>query len=64
MGSVYSEAQKKASIKYLKDKTDDIRLRCPKGTKEKWIEAAEKAGVSMTQYVVSIVNAHIEKAGE
>ena len=64
MSSAYTQAQKKASIKYLHGKTDDIRLRVPKGTKERWLAAAEKAGVSMTKYVVDIVNKHIEGAEE
>lgn len=52
MGDKYTEAQKKASIKYMQDKTDDIRLRLPKGTKDRWRAAAEKAGFpSMTQFV-------------
>ena len=57
MGKEYTEAQKKASIKYMQDKTDDIRLRLPKGTKDRWKAAAEKAGVSMTKYVQDAVEA-------
>ena len=34
MGDKYTEAQKKASIKYLKEKTDSIQIRVTKGTKE------------------------------
>lgn len=60
MGDKYTEAQKKASIKYMQDKTDDIRLRVPKGTKERWKAAAEKAGVSMTKYVLDTIEAAIE----
>ena len=33
---MYTEAQKKASIKYMAEKTDDIRLRVPKGLKDKY----------------------------
>lgn len=51
----YTEAQKKASIKYLKEKTDDIRLRVPKGLKEKYMEAAKRRGVSMTKFVIDCV---------
>lgn len=52
MGNKYTEAQKKASLKYLQERTDDIRLRVPKGTKSRWQEAAASKGVSMTQFVV------------
>ena len=57
----YTEAQKKATIKYLKEKTDDIRLRVPKGTKEVWKAEAEKRGKSMTQFVVDTVQKEIDK---
>ena len=40
MGSKYTDAQKNASIKYLDEKTDSIQIRTPKGTKERWREAA------------------------
>lgn len=48
----YTEAQKKAAIKYMKERTDDIRLRVPKGTKERWKALAEARGISMTELVL------------
>lgn len=59
MGGNYSAAQKQASIKYLQEKTDDIRLRMPKGTKERWKAAAADAGVSMTKFVQDAVEAYM-----
>ena len=44
MGAKYTEAQKAASQKYLGEKTDSIQIRTPKGTKERWREAATAAG--------------------
>ena len=64
MGSKYTDAQKKASIKYIQEKTDDIRIRTIKGTKDKWKEAADVAGVSLTQYVVDAVEEKIEREKE
>lgn len=66
MGKEYTEAQKKASIKYMQEKTDDIRLRLPKGTKDRWKAAADRKGMSMTKYVQDVVEATIEhdKTGE
>lgn len=58
----YTEAQKKASIKYMSEKTDDIRLRVPKGLKDKYRAEAEKRGVSMTQFIVNCVEKEIENA--
>jgi len=55
MGSKYTEAQKRASIKYLKESTDDIRIRTKKGTKDRWKEAAEKQGKSLSQFIIDCV---------
>lgn len=61
MGSKYTEAQKKASIKYLSEKTDDIRIRVPKedGTKARWAAAAEAAGKSLQRYIIDAVEAAV-----
>ena len=57
MGTKYTDAQKKASIKYIQEKTDDIRIRTPKGTKERWKKAAEARNMSLTQFVIEAVEA-------
>lgn len=59
----YTEAQKKASMKYLSEKTDDIRLRVPRGTKERFKKAAEHYDLSMTQFVLAAVEEKIERDG-
>lgn len=59
MGEKYTEAQKKASIKYLKEKTDSIQIRAPKGTKEKWKDAATDRGKSLNQFIVETIEAKI-----
>lgn len=56
----YTEAQKKASIKYMSEKTDDIRLRVPKGLKEKYKSEAEKRNMSMTQFIIECVEKEIK----
>jgi len=62
VGGKYTEAQKKATVKYMQEKTDNIQLRTPKGTKERWRAAAEAQGYSsMTQFVVDAVEAAIHK---
>ena len=60
MGKEYTEAQKKASMKYMQDRTDDIRLRLPKGTKDRWKAAADVMGISMTKFVQDAVEAVIK----
>ena len=59
MGDKYTDAQKKASIKYLKEKTDSIQIRTPKGTKERWKFAAANRGKSLNQFIVDSVEADI-----
>lgn len=56
----YTEAQKKASIKYMAEKTDDIRLRVPKGLKNKYKIEAEKRNISMTQFIINCVEKELE----
>ena len=55
-----SEAQKKASIKYL-EKLDEIRIRMPKGEKNNIKEAASAAGESMNQYIIDAVDQRMER---
>lgn len=49
------ESSKNAIKKYIAEKTDDIRLRVPKGTKDRWKEYAESQGISLTKFVVQVV---------
>ena len=62
MGEKYTEAQKKASIKYLKDKTDSIQIRTPKGTKDRWRAAAERQGISLNQFIAEAVEQKIRES--
>ena len=65
MGGKYTEAQKKASMNYLKEKTDSIQIRTPKGTKDRWRNEAEKRGKSLNQMIVDAVEAEIgEETGD
>ena len=59
MGDKYTDAQKKASIKYLKEKTDSIQIRTPKGTKERWRSAAIERGKSLNQFIVDTMENEI-----
>lgn len=61
MGGKYTEAQKKASMKYLAEKTDDIRIRVPKGTKERWRTHATEQGKSLTSLITDLVETDIEQ---
>ena len=64
MGNKYTEAQKAASIKYLREKTDSIQIRTPKGTKDRWKAAAEEQGISLQQLIIQAVEAAINEKPE
>lgn len=57
-GMSVSEAQKKASVKYL-EKLDEVRVRAEKGTKNRWKNAAASRGKSLNQFVVDAVENEI-----
>ena len=57
-GMSVSEAQKKASVKYL-EKLDEVRVRAEKGTKNRWKNAAASRGKSLNQFVVDAVEPEI-----
>ena len=48
----YSEAQKKATAKYMKNKLDDIKVRVPKGKREVYKAHAERKGKSLNARII------------
>ncbi len=64
MGDKYTEAQKKASIKYLKEKTDSIQIRTQRGTKERWKDAAAAREKSLNQFIVDTIETEIARGTE
>lgn len=59
--SRYTEAQAKASAKYLSEKVEDIRIRVPKGQKAVIKAHAEKQDESMNQFVTRAIAETIER---
>lgn len=57
----YSEAQNKATQKYIKENLEEIRFRVRKGERDKLHAAAAERGQSTAQFVIHAVN---EYAGE
>ena len=57
----YTEAQKKATMKYLKEKTDHISLTVPKGTKERWQNAADLDEKSLSKYIIETMERRLEQ---
>ncbi len=56
-----SEARKRANKKWndanMKDRYDRVQLVIPKGLKELWQSAAQKAGLSLNAYITEAVEA-------
>lgn len=60
MAGTYTEAQKRATLKYLDEKTDSIRIRTAKGVKDKWKAAAEERSMSLNQFIVETIEKEIK----
>lgn len=62
MGSKYTDAQKRAALKYLTEKTDLIQLRTPKGTKDRYKAHAQRRGKSLTSLIIDLLEQDIQNA--
>lgn len=56
----YSEAQKRATMAYMKKNLEEVRFRVKKGERVSLQAEAKANGMSMAQYLIQAVN---EKAG-
>ena len=52
---MYSESQKKATIKWMADNYDRIYLTVPKGMKQRINEAAKRQGQSARAYILDAI---------
>ena len=59
--SYYSEAQNRATQKYIKNNLEEIKFRVPKGEKGRYKEAAEKSGLSMAKFFTIAANEKIDR---
>ena len=57
----YTEAQNKATQKYIKENLEEIRFRVKKGEKDKYKLAADKAGLSMAKFFIIAANEKIDR---
>ena len=57
----YTDAQNKATQKYIKENLEEVCFRVKKGEKAILQDAAKAAGQSMAQYVIQAIN---ERAGK
>ena len=61
MAKTAYERNKNAIKKYLAEKTDDIRVRVPKGKKDEYKLYAQSKGMSLNAYIISLIEADIKK---
>lgn len=59
-----SEAQRRATDKYIAEKLDEIKLRVPKGKKDIIKAHAESMGESVNSFINRAVDETIERDGE
>lgn len=59
--SKYTEKSKEYTMNYMKEKLDEIKFRVPKGKKNYYKAAAENAGQSLNQFVVSSMDDRIAR---
>lgn len=57
----YSEAQKKATAKYMKNKLDDIKVRVPKGKREVYKAHAERKGKSLNAIIIELLEKDMQE---
>ncbi len=57
----YNEKRKAITAKYVKAHLDDIKIRVPKGQREKLKAVAAEMGMSMNQMFIKAVEEYIEK---
>ena len=56
-----SEAQKRATAKWQKEKVEDITFRVPKGRKAVFKECAEKCGESLNAFLLRAAEEAVER---
>ena len=57
----YTEAQNRASQKYIKNHYDTYTLRLPKGDREKYKQYAESRGTSLSKLIVELLEQDIRE---
>ena len=59
--SRYTQAQNKATQKYVKGHLDEIKIRVPKGKRDYYKKAADTSGQSLNQFTVNALDEKIER---
>ena len=57
----YSETSKNASMKYNKEKRDNLNINLPKGKKDEYKAFAESRGMSLTALIVKLIEDEMKR---
>lgn len=62
--SVYNEAAKEATMRYMEAHRDTLKLNFPKGTKERYRQYAKECrGISLTALIMELIEDDIQRNG-
>ena len=61
---MYTEARKRATAKYMKENLEDIKIRVPKGERDKYKLQAAAAGMSLNAYIIKLMDDDRERLTE
>lgn len=56
-----SKAQQRAVAKYMKENYDEIKIRVPKGEKDRYKAMAEAQGKSLNQFIIECIEKELNK---
>jgi len=59
--TVYNEVSKKATMKYMKEKRENLNINLPLGDKARYKEHAQKKGLSLTALIVELLEKDISE---
>lgn len=57
---IYTESSKRATMKYQKEKLEQIIVRVPKGKREQYHSIAEQHGKTLTRYIIDFLETGID----
>ena len=59
--NMYNENAKNRTMKYMKESRDKLTLNLPKGKKDEYKEYAQSKGLSLTELIMSLIAADMQK---
>ena len=59
---MYNENAKNRTMKYMKENRDKLTLNLPKGKKDEYKEYAQSKGMSLTELIMSLIDADMKKS--